>query len=257
LLTLILVFAFFYLLGWITGHGEYEKVPTLTGKNIDVATSILKSKGFNVEVVDSVFDVTQPKLNVIKQTPEPEELVKYGRTVYLTINRQIAPTVTMPNLVGLSIRSAQLSLQGAGLKMGDTTFKPDLAKNSVLSQMFNGVEIKAGSKIPIGSRVNLVIGSGIGDQEVDIPDLVGLTYSDALSLLGSMNISVGLPILLDASIKDTAKAFITKQEPPVYTEPLPGQKINNKIRSGQVVDVWLSKTPPLKDSTQIENNLIP
>ncbi len=254
---MLLVFGFFYLLSWITGHGEYEKVPTLSGKNIDAATAILKSKGFNVEVVDSVFEISQPKLSVIKQSPEPEALVKYGRTVYLTINRQIAPTVTMPNLVGLSIRSAQLSLQSAGLKMGDTTFRPDLAKNSVLSQMFNGAEIKAGSKISIGSSINLVIGSGIGDEEVDVPDLVGLTYADALSLLGSMNISVGLPIMLDANIKDSLKAYISRQEPPVFTEPLPGQKINNKIRAGQMVDVWLSLLPPVKDSITIDNNLTP
>ena len=250
-LTLLLVLFFFFLLGWITGHGEYEKVPTVTGKNIDEARTLLQAKGFAVEVVDSVFDITQPKLNVLKQSPEPEATVKHGRTVYLTINRKIAPTVDMPNLVGLSFRSAVLYLQGMGLKVGDTTYKPDITKNSVLIQLLNGVEIKQGTKVPIGSSISFVLGSGLGDQEIDMPDLVGLTYDDARSLLASMNINIGLPILTDASITDTGKAFVSKQEPIVFTEPLPGQRIPNKIRPGQVVDLWLSLIAPIKDSSSI------
>lgn len=249
-LILLLIVLFFWMLGWITGHGEYEKVPTVTGKNIDVARSLLVSKGFKVEVVDSVFDLTQPRLNVLKQSPDPEAVVKHGRTIYLTVNRQVAPTVDMPNLVGLSIRSAILYLDAMGLKLGDTSFKPDIAKNSVLSQWYAGTEIKPGTKVPIGSSIAFVVGSGIGDLEMDVPDLVGLTYAEAQSLLGNLNISIGLPILLDNTIKDTAKAYVSRQEPPLFTEPIPGQKIINKIHPGQVVDVWLTFEKPVKDTLQ-------
>lgn len=248
-LSLLLIVLFFYGLGWITAHDEYEKVPTVTNKNIETAKQLLQAKGFNVEVVDSIFVKTQPRLNVLKQSPEGEAVVKHGRTVYLTVNRQVAPTVVMPNLVGLSFKSAQLYLSGMGLELGDTSYKPDIAKNSILSQLYNGAEIKAGSKVPIGSRISFVIGSGIGDAETDVPDLVGLTYSDAQSLLSSMSLSMGLPILLDANITDTSKAYISRQEPPVFTEPVPGQKIVGKIRPGQMIDVWLTLDKPQKDST--------
>ncbi|MFY7964219.1 MAG: PASTA domain-containing protein [Chitinophagaceae bacterium] len=242
------------MLGWITGHGEYEKVPTVTGKNIEAAKAMLQAKGFAVEVVDSVYDMNQPKLNVLKQSPEPDATVKQGRTVYLTINRQVAPTVDMPNLVGLSYRSAVLYLQGMGLKVGDTTYKFDIAKNSVLTQLLNGVEIKQGAKVPIGSAISFVLGSGLGEEEMDVPDLVGLTYTEAQSVLANMNISIGLPILLDAAIKDTAKAFVSKQDPIVFTEPILGQRVNNKIRPGQVIDVWLTLNAPVKDSTAVKPN---
>ena len=252
-LSLLLIIVFFYGLGWITEHGKYEKVPTVNSKNIETAKQLLQSKGFNVEVVDSIFDISQPRLNVLKQSPEGEAVVKHGRTVYLTVNRLVAPTVVMPNLIGLSFKSAQLYLTGMGLQLGDTTFKPDLAKNSILSQLYNGAEIKAGSKVPIGSRISFVIGSGIGDQETDVPDLVGLTYVEAQSLVANMNINIGLPILLDANIKDTTKAYIARQEPPVFIEPIPGQKINNKIRPGQMIDVWLTFEKPVKDSASKAN----
>jgi beta-lactam-binding protein with PASTA domain len=255
-LSLLLVLLFFFMLGWITGHGEYEKVPAVTGSNINAARALLQSKGFTVEVVDSVYEKSQPKLSVIKQSPEPDATVKYGRTVYLTINRQVAPNVEMPNLVGLSFRSAVLYLQGMGLELGDTTYKPDIAQNAVLVQLYNGSEVKQGTKVPIGSSISFVLGSGIGNIEADVPDLVGLTYTEAQSILASMNINVGLPILLDANIKDTAKAFVSKQEPTVFTEVTPGQKVANKIRPGQVVDIWLTSTAPVKDSTnsKIDNS---
>lgn len=250
-----IVFGFFGFLDWFTGHGEYEKIPNITGKDYQAAKVLLESKGFSVEVADSVYDRNAPKLSVIKQTPEADALVKHGRTIYLTINRLQAPLIDMPNLEGYSLRSAQVYLKSLGLEIGDTTFKPNWAKNSILEQRYQGNPIKAGTKIPIGSRIDLVIAAGIGNEEREMPDLVGLTYRDAVSLLGNMNIVVGIPILLDPTIRDTANAFVAKQDPPVYNEPLPGQKVRNTIRAGQVVDLFLTLTKPVADTTATSNPL--
>ena len=245
---------FFYSLGWITGHDNYEKVPEIVGRDVKDAVSFLKTQGFKVEVIDSVYEMKLPKLSVVKQSPEPDAVVKHGRTIYLTINRQEAPTVEMPNLVGLSFKSAQLYLESMGLLLGDTSFRPDIARNSILNQRFDGNEIKQGTRIPIGSKISFVIGSGIGLNEMDMPNLVGLNYYEAKALLNSMNILIGMPILLDANITDTANAYVVKQEPQVFYQPIPGQFIINKIRKGQVVDLWLSTTAPVIDSTGFPKN---
>lgn len=249
ILLALIVFLFFSMLSWFTGHNDYQKVPNVGGKGFQEAKAILESKGFTVEVADSIFDINLPRLSITKQTPEAESTVKNGRTIYLTINRLTAPLVDMPNLVGFSVKSAEIYLKSLGLNIGDTSYKPDVAKNSIITQLFMGKEIKPGTKISVGSSVDLIIGSGIGNEEAEMPDLVGLTYTDALSLLGTMNISVGVPILLDNQIKDTAHAFVARQEPPVFTELAPGQKVKNKIRQGQIVDLWLSVTKPIKDTT--------
>ena len=245
---------FFYSLGWITGHDNYEKVPEIVGRDVKDAVSLLKTQGFKVEVIDSVYEMKLPKLSVVKQSPEPDAVVKHGRTIYLTINRQEAPTVEMPNLVGLSFKSAQLYLESMGLVLGDTSYRPDIARNSILNQRFDGNEIKQGTRIPIGSKISFVIGSGIGLNEMDMPNLVGLNYYEAKALLNSMNILIGMPILLDANITDTANAYVVKQEPQVFYQPIPGQFIINKIRKGQVVDLWLSTTAPVIDSTGFPKN---
>ena len=241
------------MLGYITNHGKYEYVPSISGKSIKEARKILEAKGFSVEVSDSIFEPNQPALNVVKQSPDAEALVKHGRTVYLTVNKAVAPTVSMPNLVGLSIKSAVLYLKGVGLQLGDTSFKPDFTRNSVLEMHFKGKEIKQGTPIPVGSKIDLVLSSGPG-EELDVPDLVGMTYVNAKQILDSLHLSVGLPII-DGVVTDTAHAYIIRQEPPAFFEPIPNQKVINKIRVGQIVDIWLGVNPPVKDSTQLPDSI--
>jgi beta-lactam-binding protein with PASTA domain len=245
-LTLLSVVLFFLMLGWITNHGNYETVPNITGKHIDVAKQMLEAKGFIVEVSDSVFDISQPKLNVIKQAPNGDAVVKKGRTIYLTVNRLVAPKVEMPNLVGLSFKSAMLYLEGLGLKLGDTSYVPDFGKNAIIKQLFNGQDVKQGTKIPIGSSISFVLGSGLG-EEIEVPNLIGLTYTDAVSLLGTYKLSTGTP-LLDIDVKDTAKAYVIKQDPAPFFEPLPGQRVKTKTRVGAMIDIWLGVNQPPRDS---------
>lgn len=246
-LVALLIGLFFALLGYITGHNNYIKVPSVLSQNVDAAKQSLTNAGFGVEVIDSLYDASVGALAVIRQSPEPDATVKVGRTIYLTINRSAAPQVEMPNLVGFSIRSAEMYLQTVGLKMGEISYKSDIAKNTVLAQLFNGNDIKPGTKLPIGSMIGFVVANGVGEGEIEVPNLIGLTYEQAKAQLGLFSINIGSIVALDA-FTDSTKAFVVKQSPEVFSEPTPGQKQNNKIRPGQVVDLYLSASPPPKDS---------
>jgi len=248
---MIFIFTFIEMLDWITGHGKYEKVPSVTGQNVDAAKLTLLNKGFGVEVTDSVYDNTVGALSIVKQSPDAEALVKHGRTIYLTINRASAPQIGMPNLVGFSIRSAQMYLQSLGLKMGDTSYRPDIARNAVLEQRYKGYVIKPGTRIPIGSAISFVLGSGVGSGELLVPDLIGLTLSQARSQLSTLNINIGSVVPME-TIRDSVNAFVVKQIPEVYTETAPGEKTINKIKPGQVIDVFISNTAPVKDSIPLQ-----
>lgn len=235
LLGLAIVFVFFQLLASITQHGKYAKVPSVKGKSIEDATKVLEAQGFRVEVQDSVYYDSLPRLSIVKQSPQPEEMVKVNRTVYLTINRAEAPLVALPNFVGQTYRSVQLQLNTLGLKLGDTTTRPDFAVGSVLEQLYNGVAVKPGTKIPMGSQVSLVIGGGIKQTEVSVPYLLGLTFAEAKVLLESNDLLLGA-VVVDGAIADSSSAFIIKQNPPVRDEE--GRPI--RIRGGQLIDVWIS-----------------
>jgi len=239
----LLTFIFFASLESITHHGEAKKVPNIIGQNITAATKLLEKDNFKVVIIDSVFIDSLAKLTVIKQSPEADAITKEGRTVYLTINKAIAPEVEMPSLIGYSYKSAQLMLQSLNLKMGDTSYRPDFARNSVLEQLYNNNIIKAGTKIPMSSTIDLVLGSGVGNIEMYVPNLVGLKVSDAIAQLNAMHLSVG-PIIALEAVTDTLNAFVVEQRPSVYSEPMPGQKVQNKLRAGQIVDLFIKPTMP-------------
>jgi beta-lactam-binding protein with PASTA domain len=251
ILTTLLILVFFGSLDFLTKHGDYQKVPSVVGKSVDAARKLLEDKGFEVEIQDSLYIDTFPKLAVIKQTPGGDATVKVNRTIYLTINRAQPPLVEMPNLVGFSLRNAQMYLENLGLHLGDTTFRPDIAKNSVLEQLYNGEPIKAGQKIFMGSTISFILGNGIGDLEIGVPDLMGKQYSQARSLLRSMDINF-TPVF-DADVTDSAHAYVTRQNPTKYGEASDGSRRYNRIKPGQTIDIWLS-TQPLPvviDSTKV------
>jgi beta-lactam-binding protein with PASTA domain len=245
-----LLIVFFLSLGWITGYGKTAKVVSVVGQSYVAAQQQLESAGFEVVILDSIYVDSVAKLAVIRQTPEADEIVKAGRTIYLTINRMVPPQVEMPSLVGFSLKSAELYLQSLQLKLGAVTYKPDFARNAVLDQLFNGVPIAQGVKIPLGSTIGLVIGTGVGGEETDMPNLVGLTYLDAKNLLSLQHINIGSVLSLE-TIKDSATSFVFRQTPGYLStklDSLTGMPLPNKIRQGQLVDLYLSNTPPPKDS---------
>jgi beta-lactam-binding protein with PASTA domain len=242
----IMVFCLFLLylfLGPLTKHGKSKIVPGVVGKSFDDARKILSDQGFETEIQDSIYVDTTAKGSVLKQIPEGDAVVKINRKVYLTINRHVPPEVEMPNLIGFSFRNAEMQLKNMGLRIGDTTFKPDFAKNSVLEQLHKGSQITAGTRIQQGSEISLVLGDGVGDLEFAVPDLIGMTYGHAKGLLEANGLSF-MVVLPDAGVTDTLNAYITWQNPPRFTED--GKKI--KIRPGQTMDVKLSLERPVVDS---------
>lgn len=244
-----LVFAFLSMLNFITRHNEYEKVPAVAKMTIEQAIVALEDKGFKVEVMDSVWDPKVEPLMVISQSPNAGQTVKAHRIIFLTVNKSQPPLVDMPNLVGFSFRNALLYMQQIGLVLGDTTRKPDIARDAVLEQLYNGRPIKPGSRIFEGSTVSFVLGSGLGDEETEVPDLFGMTYSEARIILQTMGLNLGA-VIPDPDVRDTANGYIYRQNPEPATILPDGSRQFNKIRVGQSLDIWLSLIS--KERTQPE-----
>lgn len=235
----LLIFLLFQSLQFFTRHGSYLKVPDVSNKTVSEASSILKDKGFDIHIMDSVYNDTLAPMSVVKQFPEPDATVKVNRVVYLTINRAVPPVIEMPNLVGMSFRNAELELKARGLKLGDTSYKPDIAKNAVLEQLTKGSGIKPGSKITMGTIISLVLGAGVGSEDMSVPDLFGMNFEEASALLEANGIMLG-SVIPDGEVKDTAAAFIFWQQP---DRANPDGSIN-RIRQGQMIDLRITPVKP-------------
>ena len=246
-LFFIILFAVLQLLGIITNHGSYLKIPSVTGMNGKDAVTLLEDKGFNVVVLDSVYTDTARKGIVLKQYPEAGNLVKINRTIFLTINKSELPNVDMPSLEGKSLNFAIEILRQSHLQLGDTVYRSDFMKGTVLEQSIRGRRIGSGMKVPWGARIDLVIGSGLSNEEIVVPDLAGLTYTEAKIILEQNGILLGATIA-DPDVIDTANAFIWKQMPPHENED--HQFLY--IKPGQLMDLWISvENKALNDSSII------
>jgi len=110
---------------------------------------------------------------------------------------------------------------------------------------YNGDKILPGRKLRWGSAVSLVIGGGLAQEQIPVPELYGLTLGEAKSELEAKGITLAA-ILPTGPITDTSKAFVYKQNPEAKNE----ESSPNFIQPGQTMDVWISATPPEPDSTK-------
>jgi beta-lactam-binding protein with PASTA domain len=227
----VLLMVAYFSLKYYTKHGEGLNVPALKGLSFAQAVTKLEQSGLRYEV-DSVYIMDKPPGVVIDQDPDANTFVKDNRTIYLTINKGSAPDVKFPDIEFKSLREVQPLLEGYGLKVGDTTYKSDVSRDVVLSASFGGQEIKSGTTLPKGSRIDLVLGDGRGNEEVDIPPLIGLTQDEARFSLRGSNLSLGT-ITYEGDITDTANAVIVMQTP-TLTDSV------SKVKIGTPINIVLS-----------------
>lgn len=237
-LSVLVILLFLQLLGWITQHGQYRTVPVVTGMDTRKAVAFLEGKGFEVVIRDSVYTDTAARGIVLKQLPEPGSTVKVNRAILLTVNRSTLPLVDMPALEGKSLLFALDILRRSHLRLGDTLFRPDFMRGSVLEQQYRGRKIAPGEKVTWGSPIDLVIGSGLSQENLPVPELFGKTLEEARIILQESGVLLGA-IVVDPDVTDSASAFIWKQMPPRYDE------YNNQvyIQPGQLMDLWISREP--------------
>lgn len=255
-LALLLLFIFFSSLKSITRHGQAVKVPDVTGMPSTAAMAKIKAMGLEPIVLDTVFFDTLAPLSIVSQTPAGTTEVKEDRIIYLTVNRAVPPTIQMPNLVGYSLNSATLLLKSFGLHLGEHTYTANLVKDAVVKQMLGDSEIVAGSRIPMGTTIDLVIGDGSGSQMMSVPDIIGMQLSEARDYISSMNCTIGA-VTPDMDVTHSDSAFIYKQDPSSTIINEQGQIGHVRMKIGGTIDVWVSSKPPQPEGSPASGAVAP
>lgn len=230
--TVLIFWGISMILSGYTRHGESLTVPDIKGLPLDKAEQLLSEKKLRYIITDSMYFDDKPRNSVLEQNPAPQSKVKEGRFIYITINSHAAPPVNMPNLLDVSLRQAEAMLASVGLKPGKLEYRPDIAKDVVLDIRYNGRSIQPNTKVPKGSVIDMVLGDGLGGEEVSLPDLSGLTLEEARNLLSSTALSVG-SVVYQGTISDSASAKVFRQNP-AYTD-------GASVSSGQPVDLFLKQ----------------
>lgn len=217
-----------------TKHGEELIVPDLSNMSVQEAQEVAAASDMVIDVKDSVFVKRMKKGAVYRQNPAPGSHVKSGRRIALTINAINSKKLTMPNLVGLSMRQAKAELLSRGLVLGKLIYVQDMATNNVLKQIFENAEIEPGTMIESESSVDLVVGLNGYDFVTYVPDVVGLKQISAVDAVhdNSLNIKT---LQFDRSVKDyddSLNARVWRQVPE------PSDSVH--VRMGSDVTLYLT-----------------
>ena len=226
----ILFFIWLYSLDVYTLHNKKILVPNFSNYTLDEVDSIAKAYNLRYIIIDSIYDRSRERGICVNQIPKDSSFVKKNRRIYLTINAKRSKKVEFPDIYDLSLRQAVRKLQQYDLEIGELFYIPDIAVNKVLSCEINGLKINEGQELYVGSKIDLILGEGLKDEKVLIPNLIGLTREEANIIVKSKSINIGIEIYTN-SVLDSNSAIIYKQKPMFKDE-------DSFIKIGSSIDLF-------------------
>jgi len=240
-------------LNFYTRHGQSRPVPDFMGLTMDQTVRLAKKNKVKFQIIDSVYTSEVPRGCIAEQNPKSGFKVKKWRNIMLTINAFNPEMVAMPNLVNLPKRQAIALIESAGLEVGFPRYVPDISIDVVIKQLHNGREIQEGDSLQKGSVIDLVLGKGLSNQRISVPDLIGMDLESAKNRILGASLTLVTSIYDNTVISgaDSANAFVYKQNPDFTSDAT--------IQLGSSIYLWLTVDPAKlpADSATINSDTIP
>lgn len=150
------------------------RVPEVVGLEREEARVRLADAGLELTVAEGSgrYHAEVPAGHVIEQGPAASTLVKRGTTVGAVVS--LGPQrLTVPELKGKSLQSAQVTLAAGGLALGPTlkVLSPSAAAGVVAAQ-----DPEPGELVSPAAEVRVFLAQGGGGRRMVMPDLVYRDY---------------------------------------------------------------------------------
>jgi eukaryotic-like serine/threonine-protein kinase len=206
--------------------GEHP-VPNVLGKEKDEAIKMLEDAGLTVVVQTPRYDQKYPKNHVIFQKPVANSIVKSNRRVYITCSGG-DQLVTMPPLVGKTIRDAKASLERLGFTLG----KIDSVASEFPADIIAEQQYPEGREVAKGTSVNIKISVGPQAGMIRVPNILAKSFSDADRILRENNLRVGIRTYIHSP----------SMLPNTIVDQQPGE--GTLVKFGDSVNVVLTQSKP-------------
>ncbi len=190
-------------------------VPNVVGMSQQQAENTIRNQGLQPAVESQEFSDTVPAGAVIRQDPQASARIRKGGTVNLVISKGSDKVAVPDGLTGETAGYVEDKLKEAGL---NPERLPDAYASSVDAGNVISVDPPSGTKVQKGSTVKYTVSKGpVPPKQVTVPDVTGLTQSDAVAKLGDAGLKTG---------------DITQQ----YSDTVPnGEVISQNPAAGQTV----------------------
>ena len=210
---------------------EAVSVPNVVGLSQADAKSQIEAAGLEWELnPEKVASDTVEKDSVASTDPAGGTQAEKGSTVRVTISSG-PDSVTLPdNLVGMSPDDARQAVEALGLKWEVNSSK--VASDTVAEGKVAQTNPSPGSKVKAGQTITAYLSSG--SDQVEVPDLVGMSQDQARSALKAVGLELGNVTTVDS---DKDKDRIVSQDPETGAKVKKGTTIAVSISTGKAAQV--------------------
>jgi len=152
------------------------RTPDVGGLAPAEAAALLTEQGLRLAEVEAAgrYSEAVPAGKIVEQRPRAGSLVKRGSHVEAVLS--LGPQrLTVPDLSGQAVPSAQVALAAAGLSLGDTVriYSAHTEPGTVVEQ-----QPQAGAQVAKATPVDLLVAQGASTEVYLMPDLVYRHYEE-------------------------------------------------------------------------------
>jgi serine/threonine-protein kinase len=196
-------------------------VPSLAGKTVNDASTLLARDGLNLKVEENRrVDAKVPAGQILEQDPAAGSRTRRERSVKVWISAG-PRSLTVPALVGESERAAQLRVVQDGLQLAEAAEirSSDYPVATIISQ-----EPPAKTTSP---EVSVLINRGESGATYVMPDLIGVNGDRAADLLRNRGFRVS--VVGDHPYPGVPAGIVLRQRPQGGFQVAPGDPISLEV----------------------------
>jgi serine/threonine-protein kinase len=191
----------------LTIHGRQESMPKLVGMSLESAQRITAGLGLELKVEDKIYSTQYAANQIAQQMPPAGTPLKMGQHVHVLVSLG-QPRVTVPNLVGDSVRAARITAIQRGLTVGDVAILPWPGDpDQVVAQDPSPATTEV--RTP---TVNLLISSGQEPPAYLCPRFIGQPIAEVRRILEKNGFKVGQ--VTPVATEGAPPGIILTQSPP-------------------------------------------
>ena len=224
----VFVFLWNYWLSDIFSAAERVDLPSFVGEDYESVVNDSSYRGLYKFTVTYSIDPTVPEGRIISQDPEAGRslmIVPEGISVTLTVSTGVREA-SVPNVINKSYQEAVVELQNSGFKVE----RREAADDSVTAEYVISTDPAPGESLAEGSTVFVTVSTGPSVQTMTMPNLVGRTEDEAISLINSSNLVYADSTYIES---DQEKGTVIRQSIAAYEE------VEERTR----IYIWVSTGP--------------
>jgi len=200
------------------GKGEV-RVPDVAGETLDDAQSRLADAGFQYRVIQETSESVDAG-KVTRTDPPSGSLQEKGSEIKLYVSAG-KEQVVIPDVSGQDAVDAANSLGAKSLSVERVA----QASESVESGKVIGTNPAAGTSVPKGSKIQLVVSSG--KEQVTVPNLYGRTQSEAMEDLDNVGLTGTVTSVFSCEPSNSGK--VIAQSPSAGSRVDDGSNVNMSV----------------------------